>query len=108
MLETLCLPVPAGSLASYCDATFGQLCVDEQEDPACPALFRSDNRWFISSQKQLLCDTTCLTVLCRMQEKAKAEVKGEARAKLPCAYSASATLQAVNNTAPHMFPCAPA
>jgi hypothetical protein len=70
----------AGSLASYCDATFGQLCVDEQEDPACPALFRSNNRWYISNQKSLLCDMGCLTVLCHMQEQAKAEVKGEANA----------------------------
>ncbi|KAF6263192.1 hypothetical protein COO60DRAFT_1635413 [Scenedesmus sp. NREL 46B-D3] len=65
-----------GTLPSYCDATFGQLCVDELEDPACPALYRTDNRWYITSQQSLLCDMTCLTMLCRMQEKAKAEVKG--------------------------------
>jgi hypothetical protein len=78
----LLLLLPAANLASYCDATFGQLCVDELEDPACPALFRSDNRWYITSQKAQLCDMTCLTMLCRMQEKAKAEVKGEATCAL--------------------------
>lgn len=70
--------LPAGSLASYCDAQYGQLCVDLVVDPACPALFRENNKWWIDSDPAKVCSTQCLKTLCTLQEHSKTQVLGEA------------------------------
>eukprot|EP00879_Flechtneria_rotunda_P005401 GHRR01005692.1.p1 GENE.GHRR01005692.1~~GHRR01005692.1.p1 ORF type:complete len:1544 (+),score=580.30 GHRR01005692.1:434-5065(+) len=66
----------AGSLEAYCTTKYGQLCVDQVLDPACPALFRANNVWYLSSNTTKLCSTGCLQVLCALQEQGKARVKG--------------------------------
>ncbi|KAF8072527.1 hypothetical protein HT031_000187 [Scenedesmus sp. PABB004] len=66
----------AASLGAHCAAASGELCVDALLDPACPALYRAGNRWFMDATPAGLCDTGCLTALCRLQEAAKASVQG--------------------------------
>lgn len=71
-----CSVCTAASLDAYCSATFGQLCMDNILDPACPGLFRQNNVWMASTSKASLCDTGCLKALCVLQEQAKTSVTG--------------------------------
>jgi hypothetical protein len=66
---TAAVASPAPSLSGYCDANFGQLCVDTVIDPACPAVFRSNNFWMIRTGASSLCDLGCLEALCTLQHR---------------------------------------
>lgn len=70
------VPYAADSLDAYCADKFGQLCVDEVIDPACPALTRVDNSWRITNNTALLCQRGCLKAMCTLQEAAKAATSG--------------------------------
>jgi hypothetical protein len=62
-------PAPAPSLSAYCDAQYGQLCVDDVIAPACPSVFRSDNYWMVRTTQSTLCDAGCLAALCGLQQR---------------------------------------
>ena len=59
----------AEPLASYCDRRYGQLCVDDVIDPACPAIFRSNNYWMVRTSAAAICDLGCLRALCGLQHR---------------------------------------
>jgi hypothetical protein len=60
---------PPASLSAHCNARFGQLCLDDVIDPACPAVFRSDNQWMVRTGAATLCDPGCLRALCGLQQR---------------------------------------
>jgi hypothetical protein len=61
--------VPPASLSAYCSSQYGQMCVDDVIDPACPAVFRSDNKWMVRTAAAPLCDLDCLRALCVLQQR---------------------------------------
>lgn len=68
--------MPADSLDAYCNKNFGVQCMDKILDPQCPGLFRQNNVWMASTNKDTLCDSACLKALCQLQEQAKTSVTG--------------------------------
>eukprot|EP00877_Chromochloris_zofingiensis_P002817 jgi/Chrzof1/12536/Cz06g37220.t1 len=58
----------SASLDAYCNSNFGYLCLDNLVAPKCPAVWRDNNNWYVTSKAQKLCDLGCLRQLCSLQE----------------------------------------